>query len=199
MPIPGDANSRAKDSHIESTAVPNQVVKAVANPDGSNIGAATADSATFTSGTTKGSPIMGLYEETPSEVEDGEVGVVGMTINRFLKIIEQYAPAYEDNSNGVAKVEHRYSYSAVATADVQIKGSAGFLHAVTISCNDAAPTAGSIIIYDSLTETGTQIFNHTFTTTPFVPFTVILDVSMGTGIYLGFTTTADVNVTCSYR
>lgn len=92
-----------------------------------------------------------------------------------------------------------YSRSAVVAADTQIKGSAGFLHTATFSCNDAAPTAGSIIIYDSLTETGTQVFNHTFTTTPFVPFTVILDYTMTTGIYIGFTTTADVNVSCSYQ
>ena len=92
----------------------------------------------------------------------------------------------------------QFSYRAVAVADVQVKGSAGFLHTVTISCNDAAPTAGSIIVYDSLTETGTQVFNHTFTTTPFVPFTVTLDYVMATGIFIGFTTTGDVNVSCSY-
>lgn len=113
--------------------------------------------------------------------------------------VEQYAPSYEDNTNGVAKVEQRFSYSAVATADVQVKASAGFLHTVTISCNDAAPTAGSIIIYDNTAESGTQVFNHTFTTTPFVPFSVRLDYTMATGIYIGFTTTADVNVSCSYR
>ena len=91
-----------------------------------------------------------------------------------------------------------YTRSAVAVADVQIKGSPGVLHSVTISCNDAAPTAGSLIIYDSLTETGTQVFNHTFTTTPFVPFTVTLDYIMTTGIYAGFTTTGDVNVSMAY-
>lgn len=107
--------------------------------------------------------------------------------------------AGEDLTNNVLRTEHYYSYSPVAVADVQVKASAGFLHTVTISCNDAAPTAGSIIIYDNTAESGTQVFNHTFTTTPFMPFTVILDCVMATGIYVGFTTTADVNVTCSYR
>jgi len=91
-----------------------------------------------------------------------------------------------------------YTYSAVATADVQVLAGAGVLHSVTFSCNDAAPTAGSIIIYDSLTETSTVVFNHTFTTTPFMPFTVVLDYIMLTGIYIGFTTTADVNVSCAF-
>jgi len=107
--------------------------------------------------------------------------------------------AGEDLTNDVLKIEHQYSYQAVATSDTQVKASAGFLHTVTISCNDAAPTAGSLIIYDNTAESGTQVFNHTFTTTPFVPFTLTFDAVMTTGIYLGFTTTADVNVSVSYR
>lgn len=112
---------------------------------------------------------------------------------------ETLAPAYEDNTNSKAIVEHRYTSSGVLAADTQVKSGAGLLHTVTISCNDAAPTAGSIIIYDNTAESGTQIFNHTFTTTPFMPFTLIFDVTFATGLYVGFTTTADVNVTVSYR
>jgi len=84
------------------------------------------------------------------------------------------------------------------TADALVKTGAGVLHSVTFTCNDAAPTAGSVIFYDSLTEANTQILNHTFTTTPFAPTTVVLDVAFATGLYVGFTTTADVNVTISY-
>lgn len=84
-------------------------------------------------------------------------------------------------------------------ADALIKTGAGVLHSLTFSCNDAAPTAGSVIVYDNTAESGTQIFNHTFTTTPFAPCTVIIDGSFSTGLYIGFTTTADVNVTVSYR
>lgn len=107
--------------------------------------------------------------------------------------------AGEDLTNDVTKVEERFSYSAVAVVDTQVKASAGFLHTVTISCNDAAPTAGSLIIYDNTAESGTVVFNHTFTTTPFVPFTVTLDYVMATGIYVGMTTTGDVNFSVSYR
>lgn len=106
--------------------------------------------------------------------------------------------AGEDLTNDVLKTEQRYSGSVLA-ADTLVKTGSGFLHALTFSCNDAAPTAGSIIVYDSVTEANTQLFNHTFTTTPFMPFTVILDVTFSTGLYVGFTTTADVNVTPSYR
>lgn len=91
-----------------------------------------------------------------------------------------------------------FEYSLV-TSDTLVKTGVGQLHSLTFSCNDAAPTAGSIIVYDSLTEGNTQIFNHTFTTTPFAPTTVLLDVAFKTGLYIGFTTTNDVNVTVAYK
>lgn len=107
--------------------------------------------------------------------------------------------AGEDLTNDVLKVEQRFSASGKLTADTAVKSGAGFVHTVTFTCNDAAPTAGSIIIYDNTAESGTELFNHTFTTTPFVPFSVILDHPFSTGLYVGFTTTADVNVFVSYR
>jgi len=84
-------------------------------------------------------------------------------------------------------------------ADGLVKTGSGVVHSITFSCNDAAPTAGSVIVFDSVTEANTQIFNHTFTTTPFMPFSVILDAAFINGLYVGFTTTADVNVTVTYR
>lgn len=104
----------------------------------------------------------------------------------------------DSNERSSQIVTPAYTSSGVLTADTQVKASPGLLHSVTFSCNDAAPTAGSIIIYDSLTETGTQVFNHTFTTTPFVPFTIVLDYLMTIGIYVGFTTTNDVNCSLAY-
>lgn len=87
----------------------------------------------------------------------------------------------------------------LVAADTLVKTGAGVVHSLTFSCNDAAPTAGSIIVFDSVTEANTQIFNHTFTTTPFAPFSVILDAAFINGLYIGFTTTADVNCTVTYR
>lgn len=87
----------------------------------------------------------------------------------------------------------------VKAADALIKTGPGVVHTVSFTCNDAAPTAGSVILFDSLTEANTQILNHTFTTTPFAPCTVTLDAAFSTGLYIGFTTTADVNVTVTYR
>jgi len=169
----------------------NKILRKIA--DGGSV-----DGGTFTAGTTGGTVLQGVYQATPTSVADGKAGAVGMTANRALKISQDTLVSGEDLTNNRLMVRPTYSYSAVAVADVQVKASAGYLHTVTISCNDAAPTAGSIIIFDNTAESGTQVFNHTFTTTPFMPFTVILDYTMATGIYVGFTTTADVNVSCAF-
>lgn len=120
---------------------------------------------------------------------DGTIGVnnLGVTL------------AGEDITNDVLKVEQRYSYAHVA-ADTLIKTGAGFLHTITFSCADAAPIAGTIIFYDSVTEAAPIIYSFAQPDTTYrSPFTVILDVSFTTGLYAGFTTTTDVNVTVSYR
>lgn len=85
------------------------------------------------------------------------------------------------------------------TGDTLVKTGSGVLGRLIISCNDAAPTAGSVIVYDNTAESGTEIFNHTFTTTPFAPVSLNFDAAFNTGLYVGFTTTADVNVTVCYQ
>lgn len=143
--------------------------------------------------------VAAKYFSAQQTYANGDVSSLQADVNGYLKTVEQYIPVYEDNTLGKAVVEHRYTSSGVLAADTLVKSGAGLLHTVVISCNDAAPTAGSLIIYDNTAESGTQIFNHTFTTTPFAPFSLLFDVSFGTGLYAGFTTTNDVNVTLSYR
>ncbi len=108
------------------------------------------------------------------------------------------ALAGEDVVNDVLKVEQRYDYSQV-TADAAVKSAPGFLHTLTFAQTDAAPTAGTITVYDNTAESGTKIFEWNLTTAVFYPFTVTIDASFSTGLYVGFATTADVQVTVSYR
>lgn len=89
--------------------------------------------------------------------------------------------------------------SAIATSDTLVKTGAGVIHTISFACNDAAPTAGSIIIYDNTAESGTVIYSETFTTTVFRGYSIVLDRAITTGIYIGFTTTADVNCVVTYR
>lgn len=148
-----------------------------------------------------GNPVMvsGKYFSAQQTYANNDTAVLETDVNGILKTVEQYAPGYEDNTNSKAVVEHRYTSSGVMVADTAIKTGGGLVHTITFSCNDAAPTAGSFILYDNTAESGTQIFNHTFTTTPFAPCTVTLDVTFATGLYAGFSTTGDVNVVVSYR
>lgn len=118
--------------------------------------------------------------------------------NNALKVVLATTIAGEDVTNDVAKVEQRFSYSLV-TSDTAIKSAPGFLHTLTFSCNDAAPTAGTIDVYDNTAASGTKIFSWTCTTAAFAPCSVLIDAVFATGLYVDFTTTADVNVTVSYR
>lgn len=91
MALPSDdRNDLERAKLIESTATTGQVAVAVINPDGSNIGGSggtsSADDADFAAGSTSGTPAMGVYESTPTTVTDGDLGVVGITTNRELKV-----------------------------------------------------------------------------------------------------------------
>lgn len=98
-------------------------------------------------------------------------------------------------------VEESYLSSGIKTSDALIKTGSGVLHTVTISQGDAAPTAGTISVLDSTSAgAGTPIFTWVLpSTTAIVPVTLTFDVEFSTGLYLDFTTVADVNVVCSYR
>lgn len=109
------------------------------------------------------------------------------------------ANAGEDVTADVQKVEQRFAYSVPQVASGVIKSSAGFLHALIISCNDAAPTAGTIDVYDNTSATGNKIFSWTLTATAFTPVSLVFDVWFNVGLYVAITTTADVNVSASYR
>ena len=100
---------------------------------------------------------------------------------------------------GIGATYPQFTTSTVAVGDTQVSAVPAFLQCIMISQNDAAPKAGSIIVYDNTAESGTVVFNHTFTTAVFMPFQICPQRDMTTGIYLGFTTTGDVNVIVSYK
>lgn len=62
-----------------------QVLVEIAAGAGSG-GTAAADDADFTAGTTSGTPVMGVYESTPTTVTDGDMGMVGITSGRAMKV-----------------------------------------------------------------------------------------------------------------
>ena len=106
----------------------------------------------------------------------------------------------EDQTANVLRVEGQFSYSGNKTADTQVKASAGYVHNLVCIGTDAAATAGTIILYDNTAESGTVVMSWAVQAAAYAqPVVFPLDVVMTTGIYLGFTTTADVTCTVSYR
>jgi putative cofactor-binding repeat protein len=86
-----------------------------------------------------------------------------------------------------------------ATADLQIKGSAGKVHTVSIAPLSATPVAGLVTVYDSLTETGTVLWAE-WVTASVTAHTITLDLPAGTGIYVGFdAAVTGINVVVSYQ
>ena len=60
---------------------------------GGSGGTAAADDADFVAGTTQGTPAMGVYESSPTSVTDGDLGTVGITQTRSLKVEETNSTA----------------------------------------------------------------------------------------------------------
>ena len=78
----------------------------------------------------------------------------------------------------------------------------GYLDSITLSQEDAAPTAGFLGVYDSVSSYGTDattIFKHGQTTAVFQPVTVKIGQEFSTGLTLGITTMADVGVRVHYK
>lgn len=104
------------------------------------------------------------------------------------------------SANGVMVTEQRYLLSATVTSDTQIKASAGFAKDITCIGTDAAATAGSIILYNSLTEAAPAIWTwNVAAAAVLTPITFPIDFVASTGLYLGYTTTADVACYVRYR
>lgn len=60
---------------------------------GGSGGTSSTDQSAFTAGSGFGTPAMGLFESSPTNVTDGKVGVLGMTTDRKLKISGSFSSA----------------------------------------------------------------------------------------------------------
>jgi hypothetical protein len=147
-----------------------------------------------------GNPVKvgGKYVAAGVTLDDGDRGDVGLDSKSNLNSNLNTLISGEDQTIDVLKVENRYSY-AYCVADTAVKASAGFVHSLTFSPLDAAATAGTIFLYDQTSEAVPTVFSYYIPAAALVPVTVILDVVCTTGIYIGFTTVADVACTVAFR
>lgn len=123
---------------------------------------------------------------TDGDYQDVKSDSIGAVYGR-----EVYAPTYEDNAVGVAKMEQRFSYSYISTATTTtIKSGAGFLHTITIT----EAVASTIVVYDNTAGSGTVIAS--FVASAGVG-TYHLNVSFGTGLTI--VTAGASKLTTSHR
>lgn len=151
-----------------------------------------AEDSAATSGD-NGVSVLAVRQDTiaSSTSTDGDYGWVKQDSLGAQYGREVYAPTYEDNTVGVAKVEQRFSPSYISTATTTtIKSGAGFLHTITIT----ESVASTIIVYDNTAGSGTIVAS--FVASAGVG-TYTLNVSFGTGLTI--VTAGASKLTVSYR
>ena len=104
------------------------------------------------------------------------------------------------NAGAIGIKTNEFKPFVPVTADTLVQTGPGFLECIIYSETDAAPTAGTISILDSTTAGGgTVILTWSVGTSVFTPVQVCPLVPFTTGLYIDFTTTADVQVKTVYR
>lgn len=114
--------------------------------------------------------------------------------------------AGEDVANDVLKVEERYltiptgGTDAMVSADQLYKSGLGYVRSITCY-SDATATAGTIALRDNTAAgAGNILWSFDVLAVAYnTPFTVDLQTPFSVGLYLDFTTTADVKCMVRYR
>jgi len=138
-----------------------------------------------------------VYNAVATVRTEGQSGPIQQDANGNTLVADGAHVTGEDQDIDRMMTVQKFAYTPPFVTDTQVSAAPYILHAITFSCNDAAPTAGTIDVYDNTTGSGTKIFTHTFTTTPFMPFTLIFDIETTLGLYVDMTTTGDVSVAVS--
>ena len=124
-----------------------------------------------------------------------------------LDISQITTTAGEDVLNDVQKVEERYltiptgGTDAMIAADQLYKSSAGYVKGISCS-SDATATAGSITLRDStVAGAGNILWSQDILAIAYTPGMIRDDIqtSFSVGLFLDFTTTADVKCLVRYR
>ena len=147
-----------------------------------------------------GAAMCDVRTAAPTFADLTTMGLLSCDTSGNLRVTIGTLLSGEDQTNNVLRVEGQFTHAGNKTADTQVKASAGYVHNLVRIGTDAAATAGTIILYDNTAESGTVVLSWAVQAAAYAqPVVFPLDVVMTTGIYLGFTTTADVTCTVSYR
>ena len=128
-------------------------------------------------------------------------------VSQAIKVTLATTLAGEDTVNGVLKTEERYltiptgGTDAMIAADQLYKSSAGYVKGISCS-SDATATAGSITLRDStVAGAGNILWSQDILAIAYTPGMIRDDIqtSFSVGLFLDFTTTADVKCLVRYR
>lgn len=135
---------------------------------------------TAASGTTAvGNPVLegGIANSTSPTFTAGQVAAFQTDLNGNEKVVEQFAPQYENNTLKIAQTGIAGTYTHITTATTTlVKSGQGVLNVITIN---KAVAAGTITIYDNTAASGTVIgiitYGATLVTDPpdFAPYSVL--------------------------
>ncbi len=142
-----------------------------------------------------------LRQADGTDVRQGGVGDRAKTSTTL-----DAALAGEDVAAGVQKTEERYltipigGTDAMIAADQLYKSNAGYVRSITCY-SDATATAGTIALRDStVAGAGNILWSFDVLAVAYnAPFTVDLQTPFSVGLYLDFTTTADVKCMVRFR
>ena len=131
---------------------------------------------------------------------------LSMTTAGAVRVHADETAAGEDVAVDVQKTEERYltipigGTDAMIAADQLIKTGPGYVRSITMY-SDATATAGTIALRDSTTAgAGNILFSFDVLAVAYnTPFTVDLQTPFSVGLYLDFTTTADMKCMVRYR
>lgn len=100
----------------------NKVDVNIVSSDVATGGTSAADDADFTAGTTPGTPAMGVFESSPTNVTDGDMGIVGITTGRRLKTSSTIDAALPAGTNAIGKLS---ANDGVDIGDVTVNNASG--------------------------------------------------------------------------
>lgn len=129
-------------------------------------GTAAADDADFTAGTTSGTPAMGVYESSPTSVTDGDLGAVGITATRQLRV-----SAAQEGTWNITNVSGTLSLptgAATETTLLSVDMSASSINGKITACNTGAVVlaAGTASIGKLAANSGVDIGDVDVTSQP---------------------------------
>ncbi len=131
----------------------------IVSSDVASGGTSAADDADFTATTTTGTPAMGVYESTPTNVTDGDMGIVGITTGRRLKTsstIDTALPAGTNNIGDVDVLSSALPTGASTLAEQQSQTT----HLATIAGDTTDIEAAVELIDDTVTTLGTTTYTE---------------------------------------